>query len=135
MDYKLFTYGTLRVDEPNSDILKYNSIFKETCTTIDKFIMISQKSKSYPFIFPTSLWPEMEQYAVNIIGDVFNINNTGLARSDKLEGHPTFYKRTTISVMNVSNETYQVEAYLLTKESFDELNKNKIIILGGDWKN
>jgi gamma-glutamylcyclotransferase (GGCT)/AIG2-like uncharacterized protein YtfP len=134
MNNKLFTYGTLRVDEPNAEILKHHSKFQETCITLDKYIMVTQKSKSYPFIFPAEFWPEMEEKAVHIVGDVYNVDNTGLQRCDKLEGHPTFYERTTIKVKNINGLLFDVEAYVLTKESFEYLNKDKIIILTGDWK-
>jgi gamma-glutamylcyclotransferase (GGCT)/AIG2-like uncharacterized protein YtfP len=134
MNNKLFTYGTLRVDEPNSVILNYHSDFHETCKTVNKYIMITQNSKSFPFIFPVDFWPEKDNYAVNIIGDVYNIDNIGIARCDKLEGHPIWYKRTTILVKNPKNDIYEVQAYLLTKEAFNELNKNKVVFLGGDWK-
>ena len=134
MNNKLFTYGTLRVDEPNAEILKFHSKFQETCITVNKYIMVTQKSKSYPFIFSADFWPEMGNKAVNIVGDVYNIDNSGLERCDKLEGHPIFYERTTIKVKNINGLLFDVDAYLLTKESFEYLNKDKIIILTGDWK-
>jgi gamma-glutamylcyclotransferase (GGCT)/AIG2-like uncharacterized protein YtfP len=135
MNNKLFTYGTLRVDEPNTEILKYHSVFRETCITINKYLMITQRSKSFPFIFPSSFWPEMEKYALNIIGDVYDVDELGIARCDKLEGHPTWYNRSVISVKNSKGEISQVYGYLLTRDAFNELNKDKIIFLNGDWKN
>lgn len=134
MNTKLFTYGTLRVDEPNSEIIKFHSKFQETCITIDKYIMISQTSKSFPFIFPTSFWPEMADKAVNVVGDVYNVDDKGVLRCDKLEGHPTWYERTKIKVKNITEREFEVEAYLLTKDSFDYLDKDRIVFLGGDWK-
>jgi gamma-glutamylcyclotransferase (GGCT)/AIG2-like uncharacterized protein YtfP len=134
MNNKLFTYGTLRVDEPNAEILKFHSKFQETCTSLNKYIMVTQKSKSYPFVFPAEFWPEMEENSVHIVGDVYNIDDIGIKRCDKLEGHPTFYERTKIEVKNINGHIFEVEIYLLTKESFNDLNKDKIIILGGDWK-
>lgn len=134
MDYSLFTYGTLRVDEPNSEILKHHSKFQETCITLDKYIMVTQNSKSFPFVFPSSFWPEMEINAVNIVGDLYKVTKTGLGRCDKLEGHPTWYERTPVVVKNIRNEIIQTEMYILTKEAFDELDKTRIIVLDGDWK-
>jgi gamma-glutamylcyclotransferase (GGCT)/AIG2-like uncharacterized protein YtfP len=131
---RLFTYGTLRVDEPNAEILKYHSKFQETCITINKYIMITQKSKSYPFIFPAEFWPEMEASAVHVVGDVYLVDKTCIQRCDKLEGHPTLYERTKIEVKNITGRLFEVEAYLLTKDSFDSLAKDKILFLGGDWK-
>lgn len=134
MDYSLFTYGTLRVDEPNSEILKHNSKFHETCITVEKYIMITQNSKSFPFVFPISFWPEMADKAVNVVGDLYSVNKTGLGRCDKLEGHPTWYERTPIIVKNITGQIIQTEMYLLTKECFNEIDKSKILILKGDWK-
>ena len=134
MNNKLFTYGTLRVDEPNAEILKFHSKFQETCISLNKYIMVTQKSKSYPFVFPAEFWPEMEASAVYIVGDVYNIDDIGIKRCDKLEGHPTFYERTKIEVKNINGHIFEVEIYLLTKESFNDLNKDKILFLNGDWK-
>jgi gamma-glutamylaminecyclotransferase len=134
MDYSLFTYGTLRVDEPNSEILKHNSKFQETCITVEKYIMVTQNSKSFPFVFPISFWPEMEHKAVNVVGDLYSVNKTSIGRCDKLEGHPICYKRTPIIIKNITGQIIQTEMYLLTKEYFEELDKTRIIILGGDWK-
>lgn len=134
MEHSLFTYGSLRVDEPNSEILKYHSKFQETCITLDKYIMVTQKSKSYPFVFPSNFWPDMEFNSVNIVGDLYKVTKTALDRCDKLEGHPTWYQRTTIAVKNITGEIIQTDMYLLTKEAFDELDKSRIIVLGGDWK-
>ena len=134
MEYKLFTYGTLRVDEPNSEILNSHSKFQETCISVNKYIMVTQTSKSFPFIFPLEFWPEMVDKAVNIVGDLYNVDELGIKRCDKLEGHPIWYKRTKIEVKNITGRLSEVEAYLLTKESFEQLNKDNIIILNGDWK-
>jgi gamma-glutamylcyclotransferase (GGCT)/AIG2-like uncharacterized protein YtfP len=134
MDYSLFTYGTLRVDEPNSEILKHHSKFQETCITIEKYIMVTDNSKSFPFVFPFSFWPEMKFKAVNVVGDLYKVTKTGIGRCDKLEGHPTWYKRTPIIVKNITGEIIQTEMYILTKEAFDGLDKTRIIILDGDWK-
>ena len=134
MEYKLFTYGTLRVDEPNSEILNSHSKFQETCISVNKYIMVTQTSKSFPFIFPLEFWPEMVDKAVNIVGDLYNVDELGIKRCDKLEGHPIWYTRTQIEVKNITGRLSEVESYLLTKESFEKLNKDNIIILNGDWK-
>jgi gamma-glutamylcyclotransferase (GGCT)/AIG2-like uncharacterized protein YtfP len=134
MNNKLFTYGTLRVDEPNSEILKFHSRFQETCITVDKFIMTTQASKSFPYIFPVSFWPEIADKAVHIVGDLYNVSDTGIKRCDKLEDHPTWYERTKITVKNITGQLIEVEAYILTKKGFDGLIKDKNLILGGDWK-
>ena len=96
--------------------------------------MITQTRKSFPYIFPVSFWPEMSDRAVNIVGDLYNVSDTGVKRCDKLEDHPTWYERTTIKVKNISGEEFEVEAYILTKNSFDIVNRDKNIILNGDWK-
>lgn len=134
MEYNLFTYGTLRVDEPNSKVLEYNSKFQETCISVDKYIMVTQTSKSFPFIFQLEFWPEMADKAVNIVGDLYNVNELGIKRCDKLEGHPTWYVRTKIEVKNITGRLFEVEAYILTQEGFEHLKKDDIVFLNGDWK-
>lgn len=130
----LFTYGTLRVNEPNAYIIKDNSEYRQTCKTVNKYIMITQKSKSFPFVFPVDYYPELEEHAVYITGDLYSVNSEGLELCDRLEGHPTWYQRTKIEVKGENNQIQDVEAYLLTKECVKEINMGRMILLKGDWK-
>lgn len=134
MNNKLFTYGTLRVDEPNSQILKYHCKVPETCKTVDKFILFTQSCKAFPFMIPVSFWPEMSNYATQIVGDVYTITNVGLARCDKLEGHPDWYERTVIQIETFSG-IQEAFAYILTKDAFEKEKEYDYHILEtGDWK-
>lgn len=130
----LFTYGTLRVNEPNAVILQTESQFIKTCTTVEKYIMLSQKSKSFPFIFPIEYMPSLADSAVHVVGDVYSVSDKGLHKCDALEGHPTWYERKEIQVQTNSGSLITVHAYLLTKSSVDELNMNRMVVLKGDWK-
>lgn len=133
MNNKLFAYGTLRVNQPNSKIIKNHSIFQTSCTSVEKYIMITQKNKRYPLSIPVQFWPEMAHKATYIYGDVYAITDTGINYCDVLEEHPIFYVRTPIKVVNQNGKIIRVEAYILTKETFDTINKNNIIFVNGDW--
>ncbi len=132
LDYKLFTYGTLRVNQPNSSILDTHGEYQETCRTKAKYIMFCDSIDVFPYIIPIDSWPEMAHKAVNITGDLYNITLTGLKRCDKLEGHPTFYVRTPIEV-ETNSGTITVFAYILSKDAINKEKLHHITFLEGDW--
>ncbi len=133
MNFNLFAYGTLRKDEFNNQIIVNHSKYVETCQTTDEFIIFTQDYKIFPFIVRPSMWPEMAEYACKITGDLFNINETALRRCDKLEGHPTWYKRELIK-LNTSSGIQEAYVYILTKERFDKMDISDYTIFDGDWK-
>lgn len=135
MNYNLFAYGTLRKDEPNNQIIVNHSTYVETCQTTDEFIIFTQNYKAFPYIVRPSVWPLMAQHACKITGDLFTINDTGLRRCDKLEGHPTWYKRELIT-LNTNSGPKEAYAYILTKERLDKMlsSEHDYIVFEGDWK-
>ena len=135
MNNKLFTYGTLRVNQPNSAVIKNHSIFQTSCKSTEKYIMITQKNKKYPISIPVQYWPEMAHKATYISGDVYAITDVGIGYCDILEEHPTFYIRTPIKVINNSGKIIRAEAYIIAKEAFSTINKNNIVFIEGDWLN
>ena len=124
----LFTYGTLRVGQGNSTLLDETGKYIETVKTKDKFIMFTNRSRSFPYIIYAEYWPEMRQYSCEIIGDVYSVTPSGINLCDSLEGHPDWYIRTTIDLIK-----YKADVYILTRESFNNMNKENIIILNGNW--
>ncbi len=133
MSYNLFAYGTLRKDEFNNQIIANHSRYIETCKTVDEFIIFTQDYKAFPFIVRKSTWPVMAEYACKIIGDLFEVNQTGLGRCDKLEGHPNWYKREKI-MLETSSGLKEAYAYILTEDRFDKMDLDGYTVFDGDWK-
>jgi len=100
--------------------------------------MVTNSSHCFPYLISVHLWPDMSSYATQIVGDVYDISDTGIDCTDKLEGHPRFYVRTPILVQNDAGEIYSVEAYLLS-ESYalslikTHLTGTHLTFLTGDW--
>ena len=95
--------------------------------------MLTQTSKSYPFIIPPEFWPEQAHNATHIVGDVFQINKEQQECCDRLEGHPTWYERTPIA-FHISNAMIPAEVYILTESAFKEMDLSKCVVIpSGDW--
>lgn len=129
----LFTYGTLRVGQYNASLISDTGSYLETVKSVKLFIMVTNDVNSFPFLIDPEHWPEMRHMAVQIIGDIYTVNPKGISRCDHLEGHPTWYCRNTIDVINNKNVIYSAQAYILTKESFNDLARSSLNILKGDW--
>lgn len=132
-DTLLFTYGTLRVGQYNAPLIEDTGIYKETVKTVKPFIMVTSSLDSFPYLIDPDHWPEMRHLAVQITGDIYSVNSKGISMCDYLEGHPTWYCRTDIDVINSNNVKYTAQAYILTQGSFNSLTKNSLTILKGDW--
>lgn len=132
-DTLLFTYGTLRVGQYNAPLIQDTGIYKETVKTAKAFIMVTSSLDSFPYLIDPEHWPEMRDMAVQITGDIYCVNSKGISMCDYLEGHPTWYCRTNIDVINNNNVKYTAQAYILTQASFNSLIRTSLKILKGDW--
>jgi gamma-glutamylcyclotransferase (GGCT)/AIG2-like uncharacterized protein YtfP len=132
-DTLLFTYGTLRVGQYNAPLIQDTGIYKETVKTAKAFIMVTSSLDSFPYLIDPEHWPEMRDMAVQITGDIYSVNSKGISMCDYLEGHPTWYCRTNIDVINNNNVKYTAQAYILTQVSFNSLIRTSLKILKGDW--
>jgi len=132
-DTLLFTYGTLRVGQYNAPLIQDTGIYKETVKTAKAFIMVTSSLDSFPYLIDPEHWPEMRDMAVQITGDIYSVNSKGISMCDYLEGHPTWYCRTNIDVINNNNVKYTAQVYILTQVSFNSLIRTSLKILKGDW--
>jgi gamma-glutamylcyclotransferase (GGCT)/AIG2-like uncharacterized protein YtfP len=132
-DTLLFTYGTLRVGQYNAPLIQDTGIYKETVKSVKSFIMVTSSLDSFPYLIDPDHWPEMRNMAVQITGDIYSVNSKGISMCDYLEGHPTWYCRTNIDVINSNNMKYTAQAYILTQASFNSLTQASLKILKGDW--
>jgi gamma-glutamylcyclotransferase (GGCT)/AIG2-like uncharacterized protein YtfP len=97
---ELFVYGTLMRDERNHRLL-VEAEFLGEARTVAGFTMIDLGA--FPGVVAMG--------AGAIVGEVFRVNAQTLAAVDRLEGHPSFYRRTEIELEGGG----RAEAYLMPK--------------------
>jgi gamma-glutamylcyclotransferase (GGCT)/AIG2-like uncharacterized protein YtfP len=94
----LFVYGTLKRPYGNNHVMTdKGATFIGTALTLDKFVMFGA---GIPFVWkPTAHYsaahPDTLAY---VVGEVWQVNDEGLEATDRLEGHPRFYRRTPVDV-------------------------------------
>jgi gamma-glutamylaminecyclotransferase len=111
----VFVYGTLLVGQPNHRYLKGAQLLREA-RTLPQFLLYD--------LGPFPGLVRGGEYA--IVGEVHQVDEPTLAMLDRLEGHPRFYRRTSI----VLADGTQVETYLLTPEQV----AGRPIIASGSWR-
>lgn len=113
--HKVFVYGTLKAGFGNHHILE-ESKFLQVGETEPTFTMISLGG------FPGIL----DFGTTSIKGEVYEVDKETLARLDRLEGHPRWYKRTPITL----NDGFEVETYIYPSD----LGYGKEVIESGSWR-
>src|SRR5690606_19616506 len=101
MSYRVFVYGTLRRGEANHRLLERATFLREA-RTIPAFSL--RDLGAFPGLFAGGHTP--------VVGEVYEVDAATLARLDRLEGHPSFYRREPIAL----DDGERVEAYLLPAE-------------------
>lgn len=115
---KVFTYGTLKKGFGNHYLLKDSSFLGEV-KTLPEFTMISLGG--FPGILTGG--------HTSISGEVYEVNTETLAKLDRLEGHPTWYRRTPITLLNDE----KVETYIYLKSN-PSPSQRFPIVESGEWK-
>lgn len=113
---KLFVYGTLRPGGYNHYLLE-EALHLGPAVTEPEFDLVDLGS--YPAMVPGG--------ETAVVGDLFEIDEALLRRCDRLEGHPDFYYRTTVTLSG--NE--EALTYLMLPEKVTERPR----IPSGDWFN
>ena len=129
---RLFVYGTLRQGGTNHHLI-FGSPFLGVATTADSYVMVTQKSRSFPYIFKHS-----DHHTVPVQGEMYEINQETLRRLDILEGHPDHYRRQQILVTSKKGDAYACAAYILEdpdmiQEITAELGTRFVFVRDGDW--
>jgi gamma-glutamylcyclotransferase (GGCT)/AIG2-like uncharacterized protein YtfP len=131
----LFVYGSLRRGFPNHFLLE-KSIYMGTYSTVDKYYMIGQVSKSFPYVVAEA---EFEgQPSTHIIGELYDIDADVLKDLDDLEGHPDFYTRRLVRATDeLGNNIYSAYVYILENPEIIRglKNNNRFeLVPSGDWR-
>ncbi len=115
MTARVFVYGSLLSGEPNHRVLASARCVGETRTE-RRFAL--HNLGAYPAMVAGG--------AHAIVGEVYEVDARTLASLDALEGHPRFYRRTTIALADGTS----AETYLLTPAQVE----GRPLIASGSWR-
>lgn len=111
---RLFVYGTLRRGEANHHLLLRATYVREAVTP-----------PAYT-LFACDGHPAMgDGGTTTVVGEVFDVDDATLATIDRLEDHPTWYRRQLIVLADGDSAW----AYLLPPH----FTEGRARIAGGDW--
>lgn len=111
---RVFVYGTLLTGQSNHALL-------HGCT----LVRAARTQACFELVDLGAFPGLVAGGTVAVAGEVYAVDETTLARLDRLEGHPHFYERKTIRL----EDGEEVMAYLLPAEEVEGLPR----IASGDW--
>jgi gamma-glutamylaminecyclotransferase len=112
---RVFVYGTLLAGERNHHLLEGARLVGEA------------RTQPAFTLYDFGGFPGMVAGGNHVVpGEVYEVDEPALAAMDRLEGHPTFYQRTSIRVEDGTT----VQAYLLRPDQVS----HQPIIPSGSWR-
>ncbi len=117
--HNIFVYGTLRRTDVRNSVLD-NSKFLGSYKSIPKYTMYSLGA------FPCIVFG----CKTSIIGELYEVDDYTLSRLDLIEGHPSFYTRMPIELLDDNMEPLSVNAQAYFIVNDDPISKP---IKSGDW--
>jgi len=112
---RVFVYGTLLRGEKNHHVLR-----SSPC------LGVGRTEPAYTLVSLGSIPAMTRGGTTSVTGEIFEVTDEVLADLDRLEGHPDWYKRTTVRLTDGSF----VEAYLMAPSAVE----GKPVIASGDWR-
>jgi len=119
--YKVFVYGTLLRGCSNSHVMK-----EAGGKCIGKAVL-----KGYE-MYSNGYYPMIIKGTGRVIGELYEVDNAGLERIDRLEGYPHLYIREAVTVQLESGELVKALVYTQTHNS-ELVRKTKEKVPEGDW--
>ena len=116
---RVFVYGTLLAGEPNHGVLAGATRLADEARTEPAFELRD--------LGPLPGLVRGGSHAV--VGEVYEVDDVTLAALDRLEGHPSFYRRTAITLAPPM-DAEPVWTYLLRPEQVEERSR----IESGSWR-
>jgi gamma-glutamylcyclotransferase (GGCT)/AIG2-like uncharacterized protein YtfP len=111
----VFTYGTLLKGEVNHHLLAQA-----------RFVAEARTEPCFE-LFDLGPFPAMSTGGETaVLGEIYAVDDTTLARLDRLEGHPSFYQRTQIRL----DGGQEVQTYLMDRSRM----RGRVVIPSGDWR-
>ena len=134
MNIPLFVYGSLRKDLQNNYKLE-SAVYKGLWYTKNEYYMIGMKSGAYPYVTDEKLYDEL--VSTKIYGELYLVNEELLTLLDKMEGHPTQYKRKYVEIID-GLHTQTAYMYILVNEELkkgirENFGRRFVAINHGDW--
>lgn len=120
MSIFVFVYGSLKKGKSNHSVLTDRAQFMRPAT-IQGAVMVDLGS-----------FPAIIKGTGEVTGEVYSITPEIMARLDRLEGHPRFYKREIIDI----GEGQQAWTYYLSESNAKHINDNISqyrIVANGNW--
>lgn len=114
---RIFVYGSL---------LKGFSNHERLLTTA-KFVGYGETLPAYTLISLGSFPGMLDCGSTSIKGEIYDVTPEVAHRLDSLEGHPTFYRRTSITL----KDGIEVEVYILQENGRDLSGYE--VVESGDW--
>ncbi|MCC6649382.1 MAG: gamma-glutamylcyclotransferase [Polyangiaceae bacterium] len=112
---RVFVYGSLLAGEPNHRVLAGAALLG-AATTTPTFTL-----------YDLGAFPGLVACGEHVVaGEVYEVDAVGLAHLDRLEGHPSFYRRTPITLADGAD----VETYLLTRAQV----AGRPVVTTGSWR-
>ncbi|XP_069692456.1 putative gamma-glutamylcyclotransferase CG2811 isoform X1 [Periplaneta americana] len=103
--HKVFVYGTLKRGEPNHywimDKSKGLSKFVGVAKTVEKYPLIIGTKYNIPFLL------DAPGRGHNVVGELYQVDETMLQHLDILEDHPSFYVREIGKVKLTADDTVE----------------------------
>ena len=131
----LFVYGSLRKGFPNHYLVEDSPYIGEF-TTVDTYLMVGTKSKSFPYILHKTY--AIANQTTHILGEVYDISEDTLGKIDRLEGHPDTYLRLRVCITNgkefLFSSIYILENIDIIEEIYKNIGDRFRIVVHGDWK-
>ena len=111
----LFVYGTLKRDYSNHALLAAAHFVGEAATIEEYgfYLGPDEHAPEEPGIPFLSAKPKVGDAAVQVRGELWQVDSSTLAQLDELEGHPDWYQRKKIAVCLTSEESVSAFTYLL----------------------
>lgn len=92
----------------------------------DETLLGETKTKAEFTLYSLGPFPALVRAGnTSVVGEVYEVSEKGLARLDMAEGHPHFYRRTTIRL----EDDTEVEAYLIPDIEHYQSEE----VPSGDW--
>ena len=111
----LFVYGTLKRDYSNHALLAAAHFVGEAATTemYGFYLGPDEYAPGEPKIPYLLANPKAGDAAVQVRGELWEVDSITLTQLDELEGHPDWYQRKKITVSHVSGKSVSAFTYLL----------------------
>ena len=137
MEYTIFVYGSLRKNMVNHHVLEtFGATYVGFFTTLESYYMVGLKSGAYPYVLETRVHDSLVQGVV--YGEVYNLDEKGIAYLDKLEGVPCQYVREKVWVKNNGGCVLEAYMYILRNKEIVEsmianFEKRFMVVEKNDW--